>query len=216
VTRHTRVIGLGNTLLTDDGVGVYAAREIRRRLDGQFPDVDIVESEVAGFALLELMAGWERVILIDAVAFDGIEPGEVFRIHPQDLRTSLRIRSVHEIDLPTALELGRRLGMSMPDEVLIFAVQAQDCRTFGERLNEPVQAACARAVDMVIEEIGLSTPSQEVCDQLSTPPQPSPQAGRERQCNVFQKLSPRLRGDYGGSSGSTDPVTRESECTRSR
>jgi len=157
VTRHTRVIGLGNTLLTDDGVGVYAAREIRRRLDGQFPDVDIVESEVAGFALLELMVGWERVILIDAVAFDGIEPGEVFRIHPQDLRTSLRIRSVHEIDLPTALELGRRLGMSMPDEVLIFAVQAQDCLTLGERLNEPVAAACARAVDLVVDEIGCAT-----------------------------------------------------------
>ena len=157
MTRRTRVIGLGNTILTDDGVGIYAAREVRRRLDGQFPDVDVVESEVAGFALLELMAGWERVILIDAVTFDDTEPGEIFRIHPQDLRTSLRIRSVHEIDLPTALELGRRLDMGMPDEVLIFAVQAQDCLTLGERLNEPVKAACARAVDMVVDEIGRAT-----------------------------------------------------------
>ena len=157
MTRRTRVIGLGNTLLTDDGVGVYAAREIRRRLDGQFPDVDVVESEVAGFALLELMAGWERVILIDAVTFDDTEPGEIFRIHPQDLRTTLRIRSVHEIDLPTALELGRRLDMGMPDEVLIFAIQAQDWKTLGERLNDPVKAACARIVDMVVDEIRRAT-----------------------------------------------------------
>jgi len=175
VTRHTRVIGLGNTLLSDDGVGVYAAREIHRRLDGQFPEVDIVESEVAGFALLELMDGWERIILIDAVAFGGIEPGEVFRIHPQDLRTSLRIRSVHEIDLPTALELGRRLGMRMPDEVLIFAVQVQDCLTFGERLNEPVQAACARAVDMVVDEIGRAAgAAPRVCSAVRSRPHSRP------------------------------------------
>jgi hypothetical protein len=45
----------------------------------------------------------------------------------------------------------------MPDEVLIFAVQAQDCLTLGERLNEPVKAACARAVDMVVDEIGRAT-----------------------------------------------------------
>jgi len=154
VTQRTRVIGLGNTLLTDDGVGVYAAREIRCRLDRQFPEVDIVESEVGGFALLELVAGWERVILIDAVTFDGIEPGRVLRIHPQDLHTSIRIRSVHEIDLPAALELGRRLGMNMPETVLIFAVQAQDCLTFSEQLSEPVKAACTRVVDMVIDEIG--------------------------------------------------------------
>ncbi len=163
MTRRTRVVGLGNTILTDDGVGVYAAREVRRRLDGQLPDVDVVESEVAGFALLELMAGWERVILIDAVTFDGVKPGEVLRIHPQDLHTSLRIRSVHEIDLPTALELGRRLNMGMPDEVLIFAIQAQDCLTLGERLNESVQAGCARTVEMVVDEIGRATVAVNDC-----------------------------------------------------
>jgi hydrogenase maturation protease len=156
MTRRTRVIGLGNTLLSDDGVGVYAAREIRRRLDGRRPDVDVVESEVAGFALLELMTGWERVILIDAIEFDGVEPGEVLRIHPQDLHTSLRVRSVHEVDLPTILELGRRLGMRMPDEILVYAVQVQDCLTFGERLTEPVRSACDRVAEMVIGEIGCA------------------------------------------------------------
>jgi hydrogenase maturation protease len=206
VTRHTRVIGLGNTLLSDDGVGVYAAREIHRRLDGQFPEVDIVESEVAGFALLELMEGWERIILIDAVAFDGIEPGEVFRIHPQDLRTSLRIRSVHEIDLPTALELGRRLGMGMPDEVLIFAVQTQDCLTFGERLNEPVKAACARAVDMVVDEIGCT--GDEVGRQLLD--------GSNEHV-----LRAACDGQPGATNGSGPPnrcgaQPWRSECTRSR
>jgi hydrogenase maturation protease len=159
-----RIIGLGNTILTDDGVGVYAAREIRRRLGDGCAGVEVVESEVAGFALLELVADCERVILIDAVSFDAAAPGTVTRIDPQDLRTSLRLRSVHEIDLPTALELGRQLGMSMPREIVIFAVQAQDCLTLGERMNPPVEAACARVVDLVLAEIGAAgAQSGKVC-----------------------------------------------------
>ncbi|MGD0099324.1 MAG: hydrogenase maturation protease, partial [Acidobacteriota bacterium] len=104
---HTRIIGLGNSILTDDGVGIYAAREIRRCLTeiGRL-DIDIVESEVAGFELMELMAGWKHVILVDSIQFEGLEPGTVVRIEPDDLHTSLRLRSVHDIDLPTALELG--------------------------------------------------------------------------------------------------------------
>ena len=158
--RPVRVIGLGNTLLTDDGIGVYAAREVRRRLGNQHDDVDVVESEVAGLALLELMAGFERVILVDAVSFDGLEPGTVTRIDPQDLRTSLRLRSVHEVDLPTALELGRRLGIPMPRQVMILAVQAQDCLTLGERLTEPASSGCAQVVEIVMEEIGVANPQR--------------------------------------------------------
>jgi hydrogenase maturation protease len=154
--RPVRVIGLGNTLLTDDGVGIYAARELRQHLGERHDDVDVVESEVAGFALLELMAGFERVILIDAVSFDGLRPGTVTRIDPQDLHTSLRLRSVHEIDLPTALNLGRRLNMPMPRQVVIFAVQADDCLTLGERLTEPAKGGCAQVVEMVMREIGIA------------------------------------------------------------
>jgi hydrogenase maturation protease len=153
--KHTRVIGLGNTILTDDGVGVYIAREIARRLPaGSSAPVDVVETEVAGFDLIELMAGWGRVILVDAINFDDTPPGTVLRIDPNDLCTSLRIRSVHEIDLPTALELGRRLGFQMPEELIIVGVQAGDSLTLGERLTPPVEHGMRRAVEMIWAELG--------------------------------------------------------------
>ncbi len=134
---NTRIIGLGNSILTDDGVGIYAAREIGRRLaETGHPDIDIVESEVAGFQLMELMAGWNHVILVDSIQFEGLEPGAVVRIEPDDLHTSLRLRSVHDIDLPTALELGRRMGLEMPTKLTIFGIQAQDVLTLGESLTE--------------------------------------------------------------------------------
>jgi hydrogenase maturation protease len=152
---NTRIIGLGNSILTDDGVGICAAREVGRRLAEAGPDacVDIVESEVAGFALMELMAGWERVILIDSIQFDGLEPGTVIRIEPEDLRTSLRLRSVHDINLPTALELGRRLGLQMPARLTIFGIQAKDSLTFGESLTDAAEHGLNETVDLVLKEI---------------------------------------------------------------
>ncbi len=152
---NTRIIGLGNSILRDDGIGIYAARELKRcqeqaRLDA---DVDIVETEVGGFSLMELMAGWNRVILVDSIQFDGLEPGTVVRIQPHDLHTSLRLRSVHDIDLPTVLELGRKLGLSMPAEVSVFGVQAKDALTFGESLTDAAERGLKEAVSLILEEI---------------------------------------------------------------
>ena len=151
----TRVIGLGNSILSDDGVGIYAAREVGRRLAdaGLHAGVDVRESEVAGFALMELMAGWRQVILIDCIQFDGLEPGTVVRIDPDDLHTSLRIRSVHEVNLPTVLELGRRMGMDMPARLTIFGIQAEDSLTFGEALTDAAARGMNEAVDLVLKEI---------------------------------------------------------------
>ncbi len=151
----TRVIGLGNTLLTDDGVGVYVAREISRRLseNGLRDVADVVETEVAGFALMELIAGWDRVTLVDSVQFDGVAPGTVLRLEPQDLHTSLRIRSVHEIDLPTVLELGHKLGLDIPRQVTIFGIQAEDACTFGEHLTAAGAKGVEAAVELVLSEL---------------------------------------------------------------
>jgi len=154
---HTRIIGLGNSILTDDGVGIYAAREIERRLaEIGHPQIDIVESEVAGFDLMELMAGWKHVILVDSIQFEGLEPGTVVRIEPGDLHTSLRLRSVHDIDLPTALELGRRLGLEMPAKLTIFGIQVQDMLTLGESLTKAAERGLNEAVDLVLKEISDS------------------------------------------------------------
>lgn len=152
---RTRIIGLGNPILTDDAVGILAAREITRRLTTRTApgEIEVVESEVAGFALMELMAGWDRVFFVDSLQFDGIGPGTVLRLQPEDLRISLRLRSVHEIDLPTALGLGRHLGLEMPREVVIYGIQAQDAASFGSDLTSAALGGMHEAVDLLLSEI---------------------------------------------------------------
>jgi hydrogenase maturation protease len=123
------------------------------------PRPDFIESEVAGFALMELMAGWERIILLDSIQFDGLAPGTVVRLDPKGLRTSLRLRSVHEIDLPTVMELGRHLGLQMPRRVIIFGIQAEDACTFGESLSSSVEGGLDKVVELVLEELNSQSQS---------------------------------------------------------
>ena len=151
----TRIIGLGNSILTDDGVGIYTVREVQRCLErsGLTSDVDIVETETGGFDLMELMNGWKRIILVDSIQFDGLKPGTVLRIKPEDLHTSLRLRSVHDIDLPTVLELGRRLGLAMPGEISVFGIQAEDALTLGESLTNAAERGLKEAVNLILAEI---------------------------------------------------------------
>jgi hypothetical protein len=66
---------------------------------------------------------------------------------------------VHDVDLPTALELGRRLGLHMPSEIVVFAIRIAEARTFGETLTEPAAAGMLRAVDLIVREGTAMQPS---------------------------------------------------------
>ncbi len=151
----TIVLGLGNTVLSDDGVGIYAARAMMGGLDGY---ADIVEAELAGFDLVELLAGYERAFIVDAIELNGEEPGSVFRLVPEDMRITPRLASFHDIDIVTALELGRRLGFEMPSEVVIFAVQVEDALTLGEGCTPAVEAVIPDLVAEISSEVRGESP----------------------------------------------------------
>ena len=135
---HTVVLGLGNTVLRDDGVGIYAARALREELGSI---ADVIEAELAGMDLIEMLRGYDRAIIIDAIQLNGEKPGTVFRLKPDDMRITPRLASFHDIDIVTALALGSRLGFKMPEDVTIFAVQAEDILTLEEGCLPSVEGA---------------------------------------------------------------------------
>jgi len=159
----TLVLGLGNTILCDDGVGIYVARALVDRTAGA---ADVKEAELAGLDLIELLKGYERAYLIDAIQLDGEEPGVVFRLKPDDMRITPRLASFHDIDLVTALELGKRLHIAMPSEVIIFGVQVEDSRTLREGCTEAVRGAIPGLVEEIAGEIAGS-PGKRISIGLS-------------------------------------------------
>ena len=134
----TLVPRIGNPILSDDRVGLPVAGRLAAE---RLPDgVEVRQSEVAGPRLLELVRGFTRDIIIDALkspAEMGREPGEFVRYEAKDFRGGHRYGSAHSIGLGPALELGHRLGYDRPREVIVFAIEAEDVKTFGEELSPP-------------------------------------------------------------------------------
>lgn len=153
----TLVIGLGNPILTDDGVGIYTAREVARMLPAN-TDVEVIELSVGGIALMEAMVGYERVILIDALWSPADQTGSVVAFGAGDLPNTLNTASTHDADLPTALKVGRSLGAPLPtsENIQIVAVTAHEVLTFGELPTPPVMAAIPEAAHNVLALLGYT------------------------------------------------------------
>jgi hydrogenase maturation protease len=149
----TLVLGLGNPILTDDGVGIHVVRALATRC--QWDDVVFAEASVGGLRLLDVIAGYDRVVMVDAIQTPDGRPGEVYRLLPNDLRASLHSGSTHDLSLSGALALGRGMGMNLPDDeaIVIVAVEAEDVLTFGETCTPRVQAAMPSVVEAVLTEI---------------------------------------------------------------
>ncbi len=138
----TVVLALGNPVLSDDAVGLHVADALRAMLHARpLRDVQVLKSQRAGFELVEMLPGYDRAIIVDAVLADEPVPGRVRELSLEDLSGSRRLINAHEISLPTALEMGRRLGLSMPDEVELIAIEAIDLYTMGTTMSAPVRAA---------------------------------------------------------------------------
>jgi hydrogenase maturation protease len=146
----TLILGLGNPLLTDDGVGLRVVQHLQPRLAGR-PDVELDEDYCGGLRLMERMIGFDRAILVDAICSSG-EPGAVRILRPQDLPTR-HSGSAHDADLPTALALGRQAGARLPEDenIRLVAVEAAEVFTFGQECTPAVQSVIGQAAEMVLK-----------------------------------------------------------------
>jgi hydrogenase maturation protease len=148
----TLVLGLGNPILTDDGVGIYVARAVAQHCLQS--GVACTEASVGGLRLLDIITGYERVIIVDAIQTADGQPGDLYQLQPDDLRASLHVGSAHDLSFPNALALGRSLGMPLPQDrdITILAVEVEDVTTFGETCTPHVQAAIPQLTRMVLDQ----------------------------------------------------------------
>jgi hydrogenase maturation protease len=158
-TRPVLVLGLGNPILRDDGVGWRVVEMVESRLclvgTAETVTTDRVRVEfdcvaLGGLALMERLVGYERAVLVDAIQTRQGHPGAVYRLGLGDLPT-LNADAVHDATLKAALELGRGLGAELPDDITIIAVEAADVLNFGEGLSPIVEAAVPVAAELVLQ-----------------------------------------------------------------
>jgi hydrogenase maturation protease len=137
------VLALGNDVMGDDGAGPAAARALRERYGDR---VDVVESGEAGLALLEILEGYERALLLDTILTGTVAAGTILCFRPDSFRKVVA-PSPHYAGLPEVFELARRLDVPLPREIEVLAMEAKDPYTVREGLTPEVAAALPSLVE---------------------------------------------------------------------
>jgi len=164
-SNRTVVLGLGNPVLCDDGVGLAVVSALRQLLKAApIPGVDVLASTRAGFELIDLLRDYHRAILVDCLALPDPQPGRVRRLGLDDVAGSSRLVNVHELSVGVAFQLAERMGIRMPTEVEILAVEAADTCTIFEGLTPAVAAAVDPLSREIYEDLTRRAPATEPPD----------------------------------------------------
>ncbi|OGO18920.1 MAG: hypothetical protein A2144_05265 [Chloroflexi bacterium RBG_16_50_9] len=146
----TLILGLGNPILGDDGVGLRVIEELKNRLDKQ--EITMESASLAGLDLLDLLSGYDRAIIIDAIQTGG-RAGRIYRLNPESFTATSHASTPHDVNFATALKLGQRLGVALPGKIDILAIEVADTSRFSEECTPEVAAAIPACVEMVMRMI---------------------------------------------------------------
>jgi len=144
----TLVLGLGNTILSDDGVGIHVARLIKEKL----PDVDVIEASAAGFRVVDEIIGYDKLILIDSIRTKNGQPGNYYKFGIEEFKSTLHHSSPHDMDMFSALELMKKHAADLPKEIIIYAIEIEDIFTFSEECTEKVAELIPEITSIIIKE----------------------------------------------------------------
>ena len=147
------ILGIGNPILGDDGIGIHVVRKLKKLLDNR-SDIVIDEAMTGGMNLLDAIIGFDIAILIDAVHLTDEKIGEVKRFQLHDLGT-VHSCNPHDVSLFESIQLAETLGeVEVPKKIIIVGIVLHELPIeFSERLSPQVASAIPKAVQIVFNEI---------------------------------------------------------------
>lgn len=140
----TLLLGLGNELYGDDGVGIRVVRKIKEEAAKKkppkpaFEDIVIEECSLSGLAILDVIVGYDRLVLVDTIKRASPVPGRVHLLEEGHIR-AVPGPSPHYVSIPQMIELGRNLGLYVPSRIRIVAVEAKNMYRLGEGLSPEME-----------------------------------------------------------------------------
>ena len=131
------VLGIGNEILTDDGIGPKVVNKLKK-----YYPIDGVEYEnmtLGGLEVLEYIQDYDTVIFVDAIKTAKGIPGSVYLYTPKNFKETLHLSNLHDISFLSALKLGKKVGLKIPETILIFAVEIVEDLIFNEDFTPPIK-----------------------------------------------------------------------------
>ena len=150
---RTVVIGLGSPIMSDDAVGLEISASIERM---GLEDVDTLQEAVGGLDIIPMMKGYRNAIIVDAIQTGSYEPGTVLIFEPESFDCTIADVPAHDVNLATAIKIGRELDNStMPETIRFVAVEVEDLRTVAEEMTPKVKAAVGPGTNAVLHLISV-------------------------------------------------------------
>lgn len=147
------VIGLGSPIMCDDAVGLRVSQIIE---DMGFDDVECHREAVGGLDILPVVHGYRHAVIVDAIQTGNYGPGTVLIFKESDFDDVIACASCHDVNLPTALKIGRQMDPDiMPGEVMFVAVEVQDIHTMTETMTPEVEDAVDSAVSATLHVLDI-------------------------------------------------------------
>ncbi|MFC1737055.1 hydrogenase maturation protease [Candidatus Hydrogenedentota bacterium] len=148
---NTILVGLGNPFMCDDAVGIVVARRVHSQIKDNI-NLDLAEASVGGLDLIDILTGYDQAIIIDAVQTENGKPGDFYILDLPDLGEGQTPAMSHHVGLLEGLELANRLGVKMPRDLRIYAIEVADPYTFVTSMTSSVEAAIPEVVETIVKD----------------------------------------------------------------
>lgn len=139
----TLLLALGNDIMGDDAAALKAAQRLK---DQAMPGVDVSDTIEAGLALLEILSGYNHVLLLDTIVTGKHSPGTILELSQEDFQKVLGA-SPHYAGLPEVIELARQLSVPFPRDIRVLALEIEQPEHFSEELSCSIEEALPGYVD---------------------------------------------------------------------
>lgn len=151
MTKKIKILGCGNTLMGDDGVGI---RVIEKLQEMKLPEnVEIIDAGVGGMAILSWIEDADKVVIVDAVQTGNEPAGTVYEFTDKELPPSeMFMLSLHDLNLVDTINVGR-VVQKMPEVIVIIGVEVKRVAEFTKELTPEVEGAIPEVLDLVLKEL---------------------------------------------------------------
>jgi hydrogenase maturation protease len=135
--KKTLILGLGNNILTDDGIGSQLVHDLELMIGDT--DINYNSASCGGLEIIEYIKGYELVVFIDAIRTLKGKPGDVYYFIPSDFRETSHLSSLHDVSFLTALKLGDSLKLDLPTDLHIIGIEIIEDMEFSEDFTPPLK-----------------------------------------------------------------------------
>ena len=143
------ILGMGSPILSDDGIGLYVADCLQDRFHG----VDVVTTAMAGLNVLDILEGYDKVFLIDAVTSRNGNIGDLKKLTSEE--GTLHLFSSHGINFFELLQLGKEMGLHLPEIGAVYGIEIGDRVEFSEHLTSTMKGKVSDIIKRISEDIAL-------------------------------------------------------------